>query len=284
MSTDPARGRWLAVLPAIGVKSSFLTGRNGPCPLCGGKDRWRFLNTEGNGTWICNQCGSGNGYELVKRFLRVEFYDALLAVKKMLRENTPPDKPCERDYRSLREQARRAWETAGPLCGDDPASAYLKSRGIELPTWPKALRYSPGVMLGKIVTSGDEAINLHRTFIPNGPKKFMAGKVPNGSAIRLLKHVGALGIAEGIETALSAYLLFGTPTWAACHAHGVETFTPPKDVHLLCIFADNDESCTGQAAAWTAAKRLRSQGLTVGVKVPEDVNADWNDVLQGKAH
>ena len=77
---EAARGRWQAILLAVGVGAEFLTGRNGPCPFCGGKDRWRFTNRNADGVWICNQCGSGDGMELVKRFLKVEFRDAALLV------------------------------------------------------------------------------------------------------------------------------------------------------------------------------------------------------------
>lgn len=276
---EDARGRWHAILPAIGVAANFLTGKNGPCPLCGGKDRWRFINTNGDGTWLCTHCGAGNGIELVKRFLKVEFRDGAQAIENVLRTAPPANEPKPRDHAALREAAKLAWNHAKPLA-DDEATAYLRSRSIDLPTWPKSLRCESGVMLGKIVTSTDVAINLHRTFLPRGPKKFMAGVVPAGSAIRLMPHVGVLGIAEGIETALSAYLLFGVPCWATCHANGIERFSPPPTVRALCIFGDNDSSFTGQAAAHSAARRLKAKGLSVGVKIPETPDTDWNDVLR----
>lgn len=45
-------GRWRAILPRLGLDQSFLTGRHCPCPICGGKDRFRFDDQEGRGTWI----------------------------------------------------------------------------------------------------------------------------------------------------------------------------------------------------------------------------------------
>lgn len=41
-------------------------GRHGPCPKCGGKDRFRLDDLDGRGTWICSQCGNGDGLDLVK--------------------------------------------------------------------------------------------------------------------------------------------------------------------------------------------------------------------------
>ncbi|MDI5829610.1 hypothetical protein MJN51_36035, partial [Salmonella enterica subsp. enterica serovar Kentucky] len=34
--------------------------RHAPCPACGGKDRFRF-DDNGRGSFICNQCGAGDG-------------------------------------------------------------------------------------------------------------------------------------------------------------------------------------------------------------------------------
>lgn len=57
---DAARGRWESVLAGFGVRTELLTGRHGPCPGCGGRDRFRFDDKEGEGTFICSQGGGGN--------------------------------------------------------------------------------------------------------------------------------------------------------------------------------------------------------------------------------
>lgn len=57
---DAARGRWLSVLGSLGVRTDLLTGRHGPCPGCGGKDRFRYDDQDGNGSFICSQGGGGN--------------------------------------------------------------------------------------------------------------------------------------------------------------------------------------------------------------------------------
>lgn len=50
-----ARGHWSRILPALGV--NVLKNRHQPCPVCAGKDRFRFDDQEGRGTWFCNQGG-----------------------------------------------------------------------------------------------------------------------------------------------------------------------------------------------------------------------------------
>ena len=54
-----AKGLWKTILENHGIRSEYLANKHGPCPGCGGKDRFRFDDLEGDGTWICSQGGSG---------------------------------------------------------------------------------------------------------------------------------------------------------------------------------------------------------------------------------
>jgi hypothetical protein len=63
-----ARGCWPGVLSRFGVDTSLLTDRHSPCPGCGGRDRFRFDDKGGDGTWICSGGGdfqSGDGVGLL---------------------------------------------------------------------------------------------------------------------------------------------------------------------------------------------------------------------------
>ena len=62
-----------AYLSAVGVPSKALKNKHGPCPVCGGKDRFRFDDKGGTGSFYCSQCGPGDGIELVKRLHGLEF-------------------------------------------------------------------------------------------------------------------------------------------------------------------------------------------------------------------
>lgn len=63
---DEANGKWLSIFRAFGIEVRE-DGRGGPCPICGGKDRFRFDDKEGRGTWYCNQCEAGDGYGLLMK-------------------------------------------------------------------------------------------------------------------------------------------------------------------------------------------------------------------------
>lgn len=59
---DLARHHWREILPILGVSREHLTGDHGPCPRCGGKDRFRFDDDGGRGTYFCNKCGGHDGH------------------------------------------------------------------------------------------------------------------------------------------------------------------------------------------------------------------------------
>jgi phage/plasmid primase-like uncharacterized protein len=63
-----AAGRWRDILVGLGLPAEALSGKHGPCPGCGGKDRFRFLPDDPNGRWICGQGGAttgGDGFDVL---------------------------------------------------------------------------------------------------------------------------------------------------------------------------------------------------------------------------
>jgi putative DNA primase/helicase len=105
----------------------------------------------------------------------------------------------------------------------------------------------------------------------------MPGKPINGSCVRLGNPVisGRIGIAEGIETALCASVLFGMPVWSAISAGGLVSWDVPETIKSVVIFGDNDATYTGQSSAYTLARRLALAGLAVEVKIPDVIGNDW---------
>ncbi len=296
---DRAQGRWSSILPALGIGESYLTGKHGPCPLCGGKDRWRWDTLEGRGTWICSHCGAGDGIALVMQKYRWEFREAAKQIETVI-GSAPADAPKrERSDRDKRDAMNRLWRISKAVETNDPAGRFLIRR-VGLTSFPSCLRTADNVRYQSdcpsfhpamiaMVTGPDGAPSiLHRTYLTvDGrkapviePRRLMPGTLAKGAAIRLAPAADALGIAEGIETALSASVLFGVPCWAAVSAGMLAAWQPPAEAKRIIIFGDNDANYVGQAAAYGLAGRLGSDDHVVEVQIPANVGADWNDVHQ----
>lgn len=158
-------------------------------------------------------------------------------------------------------------------------------------------------MVGAIRDIDGRILTLHRTYLASDGGKAKVEEVKkmavvpegvdiNGSAIRLGQIFdGTLGVAEGIETALSAFRATGIPTWSTVNAQLMKSFEVPEGVHTVIIWADKDKSLTGEIAANVLKTRLESQGILVLVMLPPTPipagakSIDWNDVLveQGRA-
>ena len=88
---------------------------------------------------------------------------------------------------------------------------------------------------------------------------------------------GHLGIAEGIETALSAQAIFNVPTWAALSADGLRRWQWPAGVKRVTIFADAGDA--GLQAASDLAERLKAAGIANAIVSPLHGD-DFNDDLR----
>lgn len=79
-----ASGRWLQILPAAGLPSELLDGRQHPCPKCGGTDRFTaFGDVDVTGGVMCRQCFSkenGDGLAAVQWLRGCTFPEALAFV------------------------------------------------------------------------------------------------------------------------------------------------------------------------------------------------------------
>jgi putative DNA primase/helicase len=304
---ERARGRWPGILVAIGISATALRNKHGPCPICEGKDRFRFDDKGGDGTFFCSHCRAGTGVQLVMKFLGVDFKGAAQEIEKHL--DTTPVLPAStgprRDDGKLREIMTKLWQRGQPLSLNDPAGRYLNQRlGLtEFPTVMRQVAEERYVEDGKTISlhpamvarvdPSDEArltdqpAALHRTYLRadglkadvGAPRKMLGSMLP-GAAVRLMSHDDTLGIAEGIETALAASKLFNVPVWAALNANQLRAWTPPSNVKSVWIFGDNDANMTGQEAAFGLGRRLIASGHNAIVELPQLEGTDWNDVLK----
>ena len=289
-SRDLARGRWRELLPSLGVDSKFLTGKHCPCPICGGKDRFRFDDKEGLGTFFCSGCGSGDGFMLVQKITGKSFKEIAEHVQEVWK--TVKQIPqTQRDEIAQQRAIRNAWEGSWQPSTASPAALYLKNR-LGRPWASKAIREYSGGMIALIADVDGKPVNVHLTALTrdgkkneaaNPIKRVMAGKLPEGCAIRIWDAAPVMGIAEGIETAMAAAIMFKMPVWAAINGALLAKWVPPEEARTIHIFGDNDLNFTGQSKAFALANRISVQfGREVIVRIPDRIGQDWNDVLKDK--
>ena len=305
-----ARGKWQSIigeLTSIDAKK-YLDGKHHTCPVTGeGENRFRFSDRNGTGSFFC-ACsdGKGDGFDLLKCCNNWDFKEAALEVEKIvgaLPVKMKQEKSEEIVFRDLRSIKRSISNSS------DIVLSYLRSRGMsEIDVLPRVLRQgfinyaikefsktSLPAMVAMVHSPKGKVVTFHLTYLkPDGSDrvrhdraKVVATPVEDmrGSAVRLaaVGEDGRLGVGEGIESSLSAGLLFGIPTWATLNANNMENFVWPEGLQELVIFADHDHlTFTGQAAAYRLAHRAavsRNKVPKVVVHLPPP-GMDWNDVLQ----
>jgi hypothetical protein len=79
---DRCKGQWPSILLQLGLRltDAALRKRDVPCPMCGGKDRFRFRD-DSVGLWYCRGCGHGDGFNLVMAWKGVSFHEAARLVE-----------------------------------------------------------------------------------------------------------------------------------------------------------------------------------------------------------
>jgi hypothetical protein len=178
------------------------------------------------------------------------------------------------------------------------AIAYLESRGL----WPlpagcslkahPALEYwhggqRVGVYPGLVAEVRDLAgglVTVHVTYLQDGrklathePRKILSPLTGHeGCAVRLMPAIDMLGIAEGVETALSAASLHSMPVWAALNTSLLGKFDPPAGIKLLHLYADGDRA--GLEAAGRLMERLQGR-VRFELHVSPPPFNDFNDQL-----
>lgn len=202
---DLAFGRWPEILQAAGMSDSFFNGRHGPCPFCGGSDRYRWSHQNG-GRWVCNICTEGrygSGFKMLMQHMSYSnFRDAADYVRSYFNGSAPDGRPREASAprrhepeldveRSLRKMIG-IWDACQPITEGDPVDLYLKSRVPGLDFVPQMIRFHPAldywappesaqgkpVLLGRFPAMVAKAfdprgnfVQLHKTYLtPQGTK------------------------------------------------------------------------------------------------------------------
>tara|TARA_R110002096_G_scaffold435927_1_gene664233 strand:- start:5255 stop:6259 length:1005 start_codon:yes stop_codon:yes gene_type:complete len=248
------------------------------------------INIE-RGIWLNFESGEGGGVlQLVKRMLNCDNREAWQWVNEG-KFSPPPLPKAIRPPKDNSQAAKEIWQMGKPIAGT-LAETYLNNRGIIIDPGANVLRFIKHCPFGRdkrpcmvalyrdIFT--DEITGIHRTALtPDGQKidRKMLGRSKN-AAIKLTPDenvTNGLGIAEGIETALTVIQAGWSPVWAMGSATGIANFPILPAIEALTILADNDPA--GLRAAKQAAERWKFK--EVYIRYPERLKTDFNDYVGG---
>jgi len=200
-------------------------------------------------------------------------------------------------YGDFSPNARRLWQSATAI-SDSPAVQYLAKRGLlrgsdqlrylaRTPFGPRgAVQFLPAMLAA--VTTDIGVIAVHRTFLDLASGKLAAFERPKRAlgtlgcgAVRLVPPVkGRLGLAEGIESAISAMQLFDIPCWATLGNERFGLVAIPESVGELHLFIDNDAG--GALAEQRALKAYAAPHRVIHSRAPASPGFDWNDELKSR--
>ena len=224
-----AADRWPTVLAGLHIDVPDSPRRHAPCPACGGSDRFRF-DDGGRGSFICNQCGAGDGLDLIKRvnncdtteaaqlaadvlgidYRTVKQGEATASQKREQMKAESQQREQERQRRKLAEIEQRRglfvshWQGLAETAFEGE-SEYLMNKGLvgfNFPVLPDG-----SLLLGLVNESG--AVTAAQTITPQGEKRLLAGSAKRGAyhAVNAADAPQSVLIAEGLATALSVHLI-----------------------------------------------------------------------------
>lgn len=238
---------------------------------------------------------------LFKCFAGCDTLDVIRAIRRLdrniplsgLSAMSPPQISLSPQW--LQQRAFDLWDSAQPLIGT-PAQNYLRRRSISI--LPPALRFHPRTPLGRgkqavfrpaLIAALHERshfVAVQRTFLDSqeprrardlaNPRR-MLGR-PDHSAVVLAPANDTLGLAEGIETAMSAIMLLDIPVWAVLGNERLAHVAIPDTVTRLILLPDNDRG--GRIGAAKAVKAYAMPGRMIEVLWPPHGYNDWNDLIR----
>ena len=271
------------IVEALGGKWQ---SRQGLCCCPAHDDRTPSLSVRVGDTALLFTCFAGcDTRDVIAGLRRRGLFGGGVAVS-----SVPQPRPNQRHYDPA--FLLKLWNAAAPIAGT-VAERYLAARAIR--TNCPELRFAAAARIGRgagayvgpalvAAVRDDQGLRaLQRTFLNpdgNGKAKIatprrMLGE-PGCGAVRLSRPDRILGLAEGLENAISAQAILRIPVWASLGTRRLPHIAIPPQVEELVLLADPDRA--GREAAASSRQTLARPGLEIRYIWPPANVGDWNDV------
>ncbi|WP_323861644.1 toprim domain-containing protein [Xenorhabdus doucetiae] len=283
---------WESLLPACGIDIPA-KGKHGACPVCGGTDRFHFIDDHHHGNWHCRQCDTpnyGDGLDLVAKIKGISITEAAKIVAGALALPLLETKPAKENLYPTQPIADRvAALMAQTVAGQSP---YLTAKGLHCPNQRLLLDNSAVLRLATL----DGKVTGAQIIKPNGEKKLFPGSKKKGAFIALSEleeRPDTVIVTEGYATALTVNQLCKGAVLAALDAgnlHSVAKAVRERwpDTKII-IAADNDWHEPGELDKDGKPKKnvgkISAEKTTLAVNgwltlPPGNIKADWDDYRQ----
>lgn len=273
-----AENHWPDLLQRLGIAVPDSPRKHAPCPACGGRDRFRFDDV-GRGLHICNQCGAGDGLDLIQKVKSCDVIEAAKRVAGAMATPLPEYPAKERSQADKPIAEKVAALLARTHIGE---SMYLNNKGLQ---GPHPLLADGSLAL--VLRTLDGTITGAQVIHPSGKKRYLSGSRKRGAFISvgdIPERVDTVLITEGYATALSVASLEGGLVLAALDANNLlpvaQTVRQRWSEAEIIIAADNDVAPDGPNVGKEAAEKAARAVSGFITLPPTDYKADWDDYRQ----
>lgn len=272
------------IFPAAGINFAKPAHQHQACPMCGGSNRFRCDDKRGEGTWICSQCGAGNGFLLVKGFTGLDAYDTNKLIAGALGldatsevtdeqraqwqsqqvERQAVEKAEKRQARiDAASRAQSIWDNSKPAPDDHP---YLVRKCVSAFTLRQNAHGQLVIPMHYYNTDTQQTTLVNvQTIAPSGDKLFLTGGLVSG-AYHMIGNAdmfigGTVLLCEGYATAASVFeaMSYSLPVIVAFNANNLlpvaQSIRAQHPNHRIIICADDDSD---------TAIRMRDTDLAKG--------------------
>lgn len=287
---DAATGRWKdLIFPALGIEVPARPNKHAPCPACGGTDRFRCDDKQGNGTFICTHCGAGDGFhlvQLVRHWDNKQILNEIASIlglsstskisdedRKKWREEQQRKQQQEQEqkikgYETVKKKAVELWQS---VVVSDVISPYLQRKQVS--SYGCKIKDNGNLLVPMYDVDG-ELWNIQEIH-SNGFKSFIKhGRVNDCFHVlgELTENTEIICIVEGYATGASVYAATAYTTIVSFNTSNLPKVAKalyskyPKALYVYC--ADDDRHSTPPNGGLKAAQK--GLAITGGIIVLPD--------------